>query len=86
MISFEYTVTDENGIHARPAGVLVSEAKKYESTVTLSTGERTADAKRLFAVMGLGASKGDVLTVSAEGGDEKDAANGLRHAMETAGL
>lgn len=86
MISFEYTVTDENGIHARPAGVVVSEAKKYASAVTLSKGERTADAKRLFAVMSLGASKGDVLTVSTEGGDEKDAADGLRRAMESAGL
>ena len=31
MKSFEYTVKDELGIHARPAGLLVKEAKKFQS-------------------------------------------------------
>ena len=29
MKNFEYTIKDELGIHARPAGVLAKEAKKY---------------------------------------------------------
>lgn len=31
MKSFEYTIKDELGIHARPAGMLVKEAKKFAS-------------------------------------------------------
>ena len=31
MRTFTYTVKDKNGIHARPAGALISCAKKYES-------------------------------------------------------
>lgn len=29
MKTFEYTIKDELGIHARPAGMLVKEAKKF---------------------------------------------------------
>ena len=38
MKQFAYTITDEMGIHARPAGILVKEAKKYESKVTITRG------------------------------------------------
>ena len=38
MKSFNYVITDEVGIHARPAGLLVKEAKKYESAVTIVKG------------------------------------------------
>ena len=34
MKSFKYTVKDELAIHARPAGMLVKEAKKYERNIT----------------------------------------------------
>ena len=33
MKQFTYTVTDPIGIHARPAGILVKEVKKYQSVV-----------------------------------------------------
>ena len=36
MKEFNYTITDPQGIHARPAGVLVKEAAKYQSTITLA--------------------------------------------------
>ena len=35
MKQFTYVVTDEIGIHARPAGLLVKEAKQFQSTVML---------------------------------------------------
>ena len=35
MKSFSYTVKDELGIHARPAGMLVKEVKNFQSKVTL---------------------------------------------------
>ena len=36
MKQFSYVIKDEIGLHARPAGLLAKEAKKYQSTVTLS--------------------------------------------------
>ena len=50
MISFMCTVEDEHGIHARPAGVIVNCAKKFESEVTVRKDSREANAKRLLAV------------------------------------
>ena len=41
MKSFEYTVKDELGIHARPAGLLVKEAKKFQSECTITKGDKT---------------------------------------------
>ena len=74
MKSFNYVITDEVGIHARPAGLLVKEAKKYACTVTVSMGGKSADAKKLMALMSLGVKQGDEVTVSVEGDDEESVA------------
>ena len=71
MQKFDYTLTDPVGIHARPAGVLVKEAKKYApAKITVTKGAKSAEATRLMALMGLGCKGGDTVTVSVEGGDE----------------
>ena len=74
MRSFEYTITDEVGIHARPAGLLVKEAKQYHSIIKVTKDGKSAEAKKLMALMGLGVKKGDTVTVSVEGIDEDTAA------------
>lgn len=70
MKSFEYTIKDEVGIHARPAGLLVNEAKKYTSEITVSKAGKSAGAKKLMALMSLGVKQGETVTVTAEGADE----------------
>ncbi|CDE69829.1 MAG: PTS galactitol transporter subunit IIC [Clostridium sp. 44_14] len=82
MKSFNYVITDEVGIHARPAGLLVKEAKKYESTVTIVKGDRKADARKLMMLMSLGVKCGEEITVEAEGPDEDAAAAGLEKFFE----
>lgn len=71
MKTFEYTIKDELGIHARPAGLLVKEAKSYDSVIRITKDGKSAEAKKLMALMGLGVKKGDTVTVSVEGGDEE---------------
>lgn len=66
MAQFSYVINDEVGIHARPAGLLVKLAKSVGCAVTLTKGGKTVDATKLMAVMGLGAKKGDEVTVAAE--------------------
>jgi phosphocarrier protein len=79
MKSFEYTITDEIGIHARPAGILVKEAKNYQSAITIETaGGKTADARKLMAIMALGVKHGDTVTIKAEGDDEDNAILGMK--------
>ena len=73
MKEFKYVVQDELGLHARPAGLLVMEAAKYKSAITLDSGAKKADAKRIMAVMSMGVKKGVEVTVTIEGEDEDTA-------------
>ena len=74
MVNFSYTVGDENGIHARPAGILVNCAKKFKSDIKIKKGDTEANGKRILSVMGLGAKHGEELTFFITGQDEKRAA------------
>ena len=73
MKEFKYVITDPEGIHARPAGILVKQAAGYQSAVTIAKGEKSADAKRIFGVMGLGVKTGEEITITVEGADEDTA-------------
>ena len=72
MKTFDYTMKDELGIHARPAGLLVKQISGVKSSVTIAVKakDRSADAKRLMAVMKMAVKQGDVVTVTIEGEDE----------------
>lgn len=77
MKEFEFTITDPQGIHARPAGLLVKEAKKYTSSINIFKGARKGDLKKIFAVMALGAKQGEAIKVQVEGEDEAAAAEAI---------
>lgn len=78
MQKFTYVIKDEIGIHARPAGLLVKEAKKYESKIQIVKTGKAAAATKLMAVMGLGVKCGDTVEVEAEGADEAAAVEGMK--------
>lgn len=73
MKSFVYTVKDEIGIHARPAGLLAKKAKEFESEITVEKDSKKVVATKLMALMGMGVKCGDSITVTAEGSDEDKA-------------
>jgi phosphocarrier protein len=70
MKEFEYTITDANGIHARPAGLLVAKMQGFASAITFACGEKSADGKKLFALMKMRVKQNDTIVVKAEGPDE----------------
>lgn len=74
MKEFKYVITDPDGIHARPAGGLVKLAKGFDSKITIKAGGKSADAKKLFNLMGLGVPSGCEITVSLDGSDEDECA------------
>lgn len=78
MKQFEYTIHDPLGIHARPAGLLAKEAKKFTSVCTITKGEQTKKLTQLMMLMNMGIKQGDVVTVKAEGADEDAAAEALK--------
>ena len=83
MKEFKYVVMDELGIHARPAGLLVKEAKKFKSAITLDSGAKKADAKRIMAVMSMGVKQGVEVTVTVDGEDEDAAFDAIKTFFET---
>ena len=82
MKTFEYTIKDELGIHARPAGLLVKEAKKYESECTITKDGKTKKLTQLMMLMSLGVKQGETVTVTAEGANEDAAIAGLKEFFE----
>lgn len=77
MKQFNYTITDPEGIHARPAGEFVKAAKGFASDVNITKDGKTVSAKKIFGVMGLGVKQGQEITVSVSGADEDAAAAAL---------
>ncbi len=70
MKSFIYTIKDDLGIHARPAGQLTKLAKQFQSKITLSKDGQAVDCRRLIALMSLNVVRGDTVQVSVDGVDE----------------
>ncbi|MEG2297552.1 MAG: HPr family phosphocarrier protein [Clostridium sp.] len=81
MKKFDYTITDELGLHARPASQLVKVAVTFSSNISVGTPAKSVDAKRIMGVMQLAAKKGNVLTISCEGEDEEAAMTALETFM-----
>ncbi|HIV55048.1 MAG TPA: HPr family phosphocarrier protein [Candidatus Anaerobiospirillum stercoravium] len=75
MQQFTYTIKDRDGVHARPAGVIIKAAKAYKSKITIEAHGKSADLKGgIFALMGLGIRCGWDVVVTIEGEDENVAA------------
>ena len=72
MKEFSYTVQDHMGIHARPAGQIVKLAKGLSSRIVISKDEKSADARRLIALMGLNVLQGETVSISVEGEREDE--------------
>ena len=73
----KFTVTDPLGIHARPAGILVKEAKKFSSKITVWKGDKSCDMRKLLALMGMAVKQNDEITVQVEGDDEAACAEAI---------
>ena len=54
MKEFKYVIKDEQGIHARPAGLFVKEAAAFPCKVIIEKDGKEADAKRIFAAATFG--------------------------------
>ncbi|MDR2351662.1 MAG: HPr family phosphocarrier protein [Deltaproteobacteria bacterium] len=82
MQSFSYTITDPNGIHARPAGIFVQKMQEFKSSITVSREGQTADGKKLLALMKLRPKCGQTITVTVEGEDEVLAAEAALESLK----
>jgi phosphotransferase system HPr (HPr) family protein len=70
-------VANPNGLHARPADLLVKTANKYKSTVSILKGAERVDAKSILGILTLAAAQGTELTIETDGDDAADALDAM---------
>lgn len=69
----DFLITNEQGIHARPATALVQKANEFQSDITITYNGMTTDLKSIMGVLSLGVTKGSNITLRIEGEDEVEA-------------
>ncbi|MBQ8140866.1 MAG: HPr family phosphocarrier protein [Clostridia bacterium] len=77
MLRKEVTITNNIGLHARPATFFIQKANCYKSSIWVEKDERKVNAKSLLGVLSLGIAKGMTVTLIADGQDEELAINAL---------
>ena len=85
MMEASLLVTNEVGLHARPAALFVQAANGFQSAVrvrNLTTKSEAVDAKSILGVLTLGVLRGHEILVSADGPDEAQAVHALRDLVE----
>ena len=82
MIEKEAIITSDKGVHARPAGLLVEEARRHSCDILLISDETEADCNSIMSILGLGLLPDTKLIIRADGEGEKDAVNGIYNIIE----
>ena len=82
----QFTITAQEGLHARPCTLLVTAATPFASDIKIAAGERSGNLKSIMAVMSLGVTSGTTITISAEGSDAEEAINKISTVITTEGI
>ena len=83
MTQRDVTITNNIGLHARPATFFIQKANSFKSSIWIEKDDRKVNAKSLLGVLSLGIAKGMVVTLIADGSDENEAVNGLVELVQT---
>lgn len=75
MTRHDVTLVNEWGLHARPAFTMAKAAMRFKSRIWMEKDGVCADLKLVTDILSLCAGKGDILSLMAEGEDEKEAAD-----------
>ncbi len=76
-------LNNESGLHARPAKVFAKRAAAKECDVTISKGDREANAKSVLSVLTLDVVQGDEVRISTDGDGDEEALADLVALVET---
>lgn len=82
MASFKAVIADPVGMHARPAALIVGEAGKYRSYITIFSGGKTGNLKSIMTIIALGIHQGAEVEIVASGSDEDVAIAGIEKVMK----
>ncbi|MBU5212091.1 HPr family phosphocarrier protein [Heyndrickxia oleronia] len=82
MVEKQVEIKLKTGLQARPAALFVQEANRYSAEIFLEKDGKKVNAKSIMGLMSLAAGVGSVITLSANGSDEKEAVEGLAKFVE----
>ena len=83
MVTRNVTITNNIGLHARPATFFIQKANTFKSSIWIEKDDRKVNAKSLLGVLSMGLAKGMTITLIADGSDESSAINGLEELIQT---
>ncbi|WP_226669758.1 HPr family phosphocarrier protein [Metabacillus litoralis] len=76
-------MTNDSGIHAGPATLLVQVVPPFSSEVILECKGKQVDLKSILGVLSLGIPKGETIKIIAQGEDEEQVLSRVNEIMET---
>ncbi len=82
MVQVRYKIKNEEGLHARPASDFCKVAGGFKSNITLLKDGEEYDAKSILMVLCMGAVKGEVIEIRADGDDEQQAVDALVESLD----
>lgn len=77
MITKEITITNNSGLHARPASLWVQTASRYQSSIKIKYDNSEVDGKSILGILSLGLAAGSKFELIVDGEDEQEAAGNL---------
>ncbi len=83
MTKRDVIITNNIGLHARPATFFIQKANSYKSLIWIEKEDRKVSAKSLLGVLSLGIAQGMTITIIADGQDENEAIDGLVELIDT---
>ncbi|MBQ2999917.1 MAG: HPr family phosphocarrier protein [Clostridia bacterium] len=83
MVKRDVVITNNIGLHARPATFFIQKANSFHSSIWIEKEDRKVNAKSLLGVLSMGIAKGMTVTLIADGQDENRALDGLVELIET---
>ena len=73
MVKQDVIITNNIGLHARPATFFIQKANTFKSSIWIEKDDRRVNAKSLLGVLSLGIAKGMTVTLIADGQDDAEA-------------
>lgn len=83
MLEKQYTITNRQGLHARPAAMFVKISNRFKCEVWVTKDDEQVNGKSIMGLMILAAEEGAKIDISTDGADEKDAMDSLGALIES---
>lgn len=76
------TITNPQGLHARPASLFVQLANRFRSTISLKKGAEEVDGKSIMGLLMLALERGSTVELMTDGPDAQAAAQALAEFLQ----